>query len=390
MTNTMSKPINTTINKHIDKQIDKNIDANNQIENIIPKYLKGELALKSCKLPDLKALARYCKLRITGTKPELVERIEMHFKKNKSASVIQAVFRGHLVRFSIRLRGCALKERTKCVNDSDFYTMDPLNEIEYNDFYSYVDKQSFIYGFSVSSLIALFKRKGHITNPYNREKLDFKTMNEIFLLYKLNQILYPEPVLVKPNANATTAITNQVVQVASLPVPATPAQPATSTPVPLPPPLPVVQNNDPRITELRERMNVIQSRSTEERTRELFMEMDQLGNYTNPSWFSNLTDRGLVNLFRYLYDIWTYRGQLTQQTKNRICSLQNPFHGMANLQTIEIDELRKHCLHVMEHMVYTGIDVEFQRIGTLHVLSAMTLVSLPARQAMYWLYEGMV
>jgi hypothetical protein len=379
MTNAMSKPIIS----------DKHIDANNLIENIIPKYLKGELALKSCKLPDLKAFARNYKLRITGTKPELIERIEMHFKKNKSASVIQAVFRGHLVRFSIRLRGCALKERTKCVNDSDFYTMDPLNEIEYNDFYSYVDKQSFIYGFSVSSLIALFKRKGHITNPYNREKLDFKTMNEIFLLYKLNQILYPEPVVIKPNATTAPTMTNQVVRVASLPVPATPAQPAAST-TPVPPPLPVAQNNDPRITELRERMNVIQSRSTDDRIRELFMEMDQLGNYTNTSWFSNLTDRGLVNLFRYLYDIWTYRGQLTQQTKNRICSLQNPFLGMTNLQTLEVDELRKHCLHVMEHMVYTGIDIEFQRIGTLHVLSAMTLVSLPARQAMYWLYEGLV
>jgi hypothetical protein len=374
MTNAMSKPIIQP----------------DDIDYRISKYEKGELAIKSCKLPDLKAIARNYKLRITGTKPELIERIETYFKKNKKACMIQALFRGHLVRFSIRLRGCALKERTKCVNDSDFYTMDPLNEIEYNDFYSYVDKQSFIYGFSVSSLIALFKRKGHITNPYNREKLDFKTMNEIFLLYKLNNILCvkPPPVIEKP-------VVNQVVQVASLPVPAL-AQPAVpSAPAPVPTSIPVenpaqVLSLSPQQSELRERMNVIQSRTTEERMRELFMEMDQLGNYTNETWFSNLTDRGLLNFFRYLYDIWTYRGQLTRQTKTRICSLQDPFYGMANLQTVGIDELRKHCLHVMEHMVYTGVDIEFQRIGTLHVLSALTLVSMPARQAMYWLYEGLV
>jgi len=372
MTNTMSKPIIHT----------------DDIENRISKYEKGELAIKSCKLPDLKAIARNYKLRITGTKPELIERIETYFKKNKKACMIQALFRGHLVRFSIRLRGCALKERTKCINDSDFYTMDPLNEIEYNDFYSYVDKQSFIYGFSVSSLIALFKRKGHITNPYNREKLDFKTMNEIFLLYKLNNILCasPPPVIEKP-------VVNQVVQVASLPGPAL-AQPAVPS-VPIPPPIPVetptqVLSLSPQQSELRERMNVIQSRSTEDRMRELFMEMDQLGNYTNETWFSNLTDRGLINFFRYLYDIWTFRGQLTLQTKMRICSLQDPFYSTANVQTLDIDELRKHCLHVMEHMVYTGVDIEFQRIGTLHVLSALTLVSMPARQAMYWLYEGLV
>jgi hypothetical protein len=373
MTNAMSKP---------SMPID-------DIENRISKYKKGELAIKSCKLPDLKAFAKYYKLRVTGTKPELVERIETYFKKNKNATIIQALFRGHLVRFSIRLRGCALKERIKCVNDSDFYTLDPINEIEYNDFYSYVDKQGFIYGFSVSSLIALFKRKGHITNPYNREKLDFKTMNEIFLLYKLNNILYSDPVV---ENHIAKPLVNQVVQVASLPGPGQLAQPIAPI---LTPSIPVetptqVLNITPQQSELRERMNIIQSRSTEDRMRELFMEMDQLGNYTNITWFSSLTDRGLVNFFRYLYDIWTYRGQLTRQTKNRISSLQDPFYGMANLQTLDLDELRKHCLHVMEHMVYTGVDIEFQRIGTLHVLSALTLVSLPARQAMYWLYEGLV
>jgi hypothetical protein len=360
------------------------------IEIIISKYKKGELELKACKLPDLKSIARYYKLRITGAKPELIERINTHFQRNKSAAVIQALFRGHLVRFSIRLRGCALKERTKCVNDSDFYTLDPINEIEYNDFYSYVDKQSFIYGFSVSSLIALFKRKGHITNPYNREKLDFKTMNEIFLLYKLNKLLYSEPIVENPIAKP---LVNQVVQVASLPGP---GAAASAAPAPTPAPsIPVetpaqVLNITPQQCELRGRMNVIQSRTIEDRMRELFMEMDQLGNYTNPDWFSSLTDRGLINFFRYLYDIWTYRGQLTRQTKTRISSLQDPFYGLTNLQTVELDELRKHCLHVMEHMVYTGVDIEFQRIGTLHVLSALTLVSLPARQAMYWLYEGLV
>jgi hypothetical protein len=368
MTNAMSKP---------SMPID-------DIENIISKYKKGELAIKSCKLPDLKAIARNYKLRITGTKSELIERIETYFKKNKNAGIIQAIFRGHLVRFSIRLRGCALKERTKCVNDSDFYTLDPINEIEYNDFYSYVDKQGFIYGFSVSSLIALFKRKGHITNPYNREKLDFKTMNEIFLLYKLNNILYSEPVV---ENHIAKPLVNQVVQVASLPGPT--AQSILAPSIPVETPVQVL-NITPQQSELRERMNIIQSRSTEDRMRELFMEMDQLGNYTNITWFSSLTDRGLINFFRYLYDIWTYRGQLTRQTKTRISSLQDPFYGLTNLQTVELEELRKHCLHVMEHMVYTGVDIEFQRIGTLHVLSALTIVSLPARQAMYWLYEGLV
>ena len=380
------------------------------------KYYKGELSINKCKLPELKDMARCFKIRITGTKPELVDRIELFFKKTKCAIQIQSMFRGHLVRFSIRLRGRALKERTLCVNDTDFYTLDPLNEIEYNDFYSYTDKTKFIYGFSVSSLISLFKRSGYITNPYNREKLDFKTMNEIFLLYKLNNILYPVASIEKPTvviekqltnqvipaitATTTTTMqstesiqTNQLLSVASNIINTNNTSSPVATENMLVQNVPVIHNSinmapDQQI--MLERMNEIQSKPTETRIRELFMEIDQLGNYTQEEWFTSLSARGVVHLIRYLHDIWNYRGQLTSVIKSRICSLRDPFYNMnTNVQDITMDALRKECLNIMEHMVYTGIDIEYQRIGTLHVLSAFTLVSIPARQSMYWLYEGL-
>ena len=351
-------------------------------------YDSKKFDIKTYKLPELKNIARYYKIRITGTKPELVERITTFIKKNKSATRIQSVFRSHLVRLSIRLRGCCLKNRKLCVNDSDFYTLDPISEIEHNDFYSYTDKKGFVYGFSISSLISLFKRKGNITNPYNREKMDFKTMNEIFLVYKLNRILYPG-MFIETVANPAENI--------QVPIP------VQNIPVIVPNVNTNIQDTLQVATEipgisaipqfgLVERMNMIQARTTDERILELFMEIDQLGNYTQSYWFSNLSERGLIYFYRYLYDIWTHRGQLSSQTKQCICPLQDPFSNIfrVNLQTADINELRRHCLFVMEHMVYTGTDIEYQKIGALHVLSAMTLISLPARQSMYWLYEGLV
>jgi hypothetical protein len=370
----MSKPINT--------------DAINI--NVIDKlniYDNANFDIKKYKLPELKSIARYYKIRITGTKPELVERITTYFKKNKCATRIQSVFRSHLVRLSIRLRGCCLKDRKLCVNDSDFYTLDPISEIEHNDFYSYTDKKGFIYGFSVSSLISLFKRKGNITNPYNREKMDFKTMNEIFLVYKLNRILYPDMFIESssPAENIQVPIPVQNVPVI-LPNMNTNIQETVQDQITIPVITAIPQSG------LAERMNMIQSRTIDERTQELFMEIDQLGNYTQSSWFSNLSERGLIYFYRYIYDIWSHRGQLTAQVKQNISPLQDPFSNIfrINLQLSDINELRKHCLFVMEHMVYTGTDIEYQKIGTLHVLSALTLVSLPARQSMYWLYEGLV
>ena len=380
MTNMMSKPINT--------------DAINI--NIIDKlniYDSKKFDIKTYKLPELKNIARYYKIRITGTKTELIERITTFIKKNKSATLIQSVFRSHLVRLSIRLRGSCLKNRTLCVNDSDFYTLDPIAEIEHNDFYSYTDKKGFIYGFSVSSLISLFKRNGNITNPYNREKMDFKTMNEIFLVYKLNRILYPDmfiETVASPAENIQ--VPNPVQNISS-------TEPNTSVISNVQESLqnqPIISNIHTNIpisqSGLAERMNIIQSRTTDERIQELFMEIDQLGNYTQSSWFSNLSDRGLIFFYRYLYDIWAHRGQLSPQTKRNICPLLDPFSNIfrVNLQTADINELRRRCLFVMEHMVYTGTDIEYQKIGALHVLSAMTLISLPARQSMYWLYEGLV
>ena len=379
MTNMMSKPINT--------------DAINI--NIIDKlniYDSKKFDIKTYKLPELKNIARYYKIRITGTKPELIERITTFIKKNKSATRIQSVFRSHLVRLSIRLRGNCLKNRTLCVNDSDFYTLDPIAEIEHNDFYSYTDKRGFIYGFSVSSLISLFKRKGNITNPYNREKMDFKTMNEIFLVYKLNRILYPDmfiETVASPAENIQVPIPVQNIP-SIVPNMNTNVQESVQEQIAIPIITPII----PTIPQsgLAERMNMIQSRTTDERIQELFMEIDQLGNYTQSSWFSNLSDRGLIYFYRYLYDIWAHRGQLSSQTKRNICPLLDPFSNIfrVNLQTADINELRRHCLFVMEHMVYTGTDIEYQKIGALHVLSAMTLISLPARQSMYWLYEGLV
>jgi hypothetical protein len=35
----------------------------------------------------------------------------------------------------------------------------------------------------------------------------------------------------------------------------------------------------------------------------------------------------------------------------------------------------------MENMVYSGIDIEYQRLGALYVLSALTLVSPAARNS---------
>ena len=148
-----------------------------QIDDEILSYIdfyKNKMDISKLKLVQLKAIARKNKLPVSGTKPILISRVKQFFIESHASSLIQKIFRGHLVRHSFIIRGPGFKDLKKCVNDTDFITLDPLDEIDFHDFYSYQDSVGFIYGFAVSSLIALFRKKGKLINPYNREKIDSK------------------------------------------------------------------------------------------------------------------------------------------------------------------------------------------------------------------------
>jgi hypothetical protein len=339
-------------------------------------YFKNSIVLKTFKIPQLKLIARENNLHVSGSKPVLIERIHNHFTQSIHAIPIQKIFRGHLIRKLMTLKGEAFKNKKLCVNESDFYTLDPLEDIPYDEFYSYKDSKNFVYGFNISSLITLFKQKGKIINPYNREKVDFKIMNDIFTLYKLTKIIFPHIFNEKPDEPTTIPITNN--------------QPHQNR---------VVTNvtNNHQLTEnvdLHNRMQHIREKPINTRILELFMEIDLLGNYTNIGWFNNLEKREYIRYYRYLYDIWHYRGQMTHETKRRICRLHDPFINTSlsslNLPTTTTDDCRAVCLYIMENMVYTGIDVEYQKLGALHVLSVLTIVSMDARRNMMWLYESLV
>jgi SAP domain len=338
-------------------------------------YFKNSVVLKNFKIPELKLIARENNLRVSGSKPLLIERIHEHFTNSVCAVSIQKLFRGFMVRLLFRLKGEAFKNKKLCVNESDFYTLDPLENIPYDEFYSYKDDKNFIYGFSISSLITLFKQKGKIINPYNREKVDFKIMNDIFTLYKLTNLIFPY-------------IFNEKKE--QQPIRYTNSQPDENR---------IISNvSNPgqsnQNIELHNRMQRIREKPINIRILELFMEIDLLGNYTDSNWFTNLEKREYIRFYRYLLDIWHYRGQLTHETKRRICRLHDPFINTSlsslNLPTSTTEDCRAICLYIMENMIYTGIDIEYQKIGTLHVLSVLTIVSLDARRNMPWLYESLV
>lgn len=335
-------------------------------------YIQNKVLLNKYKLPELKTINKQYNLNITGTKKVLIKRIEDYFFRNKNAIKIQKCFRKYINHLFVILRGPSVFKRSLCVNETDGYTLEPLDEIPFEKFYSYIDKKNFIYGFDIFSLLQIYKKNGKIINPYTRERFDNKIINEIICLGKIIHILQPELFEdekkqsdIIQNPQNVSFIRNRYLNVNSY--------------------------NEYQVS-LINKLQEIRNRSVQTRINDLFVEIDLLGNYTQSIWFSQLQKNDYIRFFRLLHNFWNVRGQLSIETKNNICQLFDPFLNLRISQSIfdlPINQIQETCLHVMEDMIYCGIDNEYRKLGALHVLSILTIVSIPARNNMIWLYESL-
>lgn len=440
--------------------------------------------LMNYRLVDLKKLAKFNRLKVTATKPQLVDRIHRFFIQHICATKIQKYLRRFFVLRSFRLRGPAYGQLNLCVNETDFFTLEPLSEIPKQDFFSYSVTQgesTFCYGFNINSLIHLLKRKGTlITNPYNREALPELVVGDIIRLYLYMIMFFPSHVDQEDNVPPYERHLflqpvkysqflrgcyygfprpAPVVDRSRVPLPTTPppqrrrilpptirtddSPPPQATTVPVPPgaprrlrrgqhlgtsddnrdlptPFPFLDDEDDdesvesrdsgdddaasvdalpgaivlnHIDSMMHQLEQLRRNPLPMRIQELFIEMDQLGNYTDMSWFHLLTKRECFILYGHLFENWRYRSRLLPHVKMRICPLGDPFHGVMP-RRMRIDDvtdlqLRTGCITVMENMVYTAMDIEDRKLGTLHVLTALTSVSLGARVALPWLFDAM-
>lgn len=370
----LDKPLQNTLHPVKSKQIKSSKNSSELPIISYENYVNQDMSLDKYKLVQIKDAAKTYKLRSSGRKQEVIERIITFFNRNKFAISIQRAFRNWICRYIIQLRGSGLQDRQICVNDTDFCTMEPLDEIENDYFFSFTDENKFTYGFNVTSLIEMFKRNNK-SNPYNREQLSNTTIKNIISLYNLSFILCTDfskmnlPYIVQSTRN------NRIRRSLNIDY-----SPITRT---------ITNMED---LERYNNIRSIRSNTIDNRIAELFIEIDLLGNYTNREWFDNLDLRDYIRLYRKLYEIWYYRSELTRDIQNNICPFYSPFDGIFTRpllhSEIRLEQIKTACLIVIENMVYSGINDDFRKIGTLHALSALTMVSSGARVTLPWLYES--
>jgi hypothetical protein len=359
-TNSSLKKLKNVNNKQNDTETDGNIDdereystKNKNMATIIAPPVKKKLTIytyeqlktEKYKMDELRKLCMQYKVSRAGNKEEITKRLYDYCKNSIVPLKIQKVVRGFLHRKLIKLRGPAFRKRNVCTNETDFFTMDEMHEIPYEQFYSYKDMDGFIYGFNILSLHNLISKEGDTTkNPYNRNSITSDIKQDIRRIVKLSALLKM--------------------------------------------PLDIVIKQD--IIDPRKRMEL--------RILELFQTINSYGNYANSEWFLELNHIGHIRFARELFDIWNYRAQLSNLKKYEICPPHgSPFLGTPyftnaasnmTLVNLGIDVLLRFNVQIIENLVKSAIDVDNKTLGSFYVLTALTLVSEPAREAMPWLYEA--
>jgi len=296
---------------------------------------------------QLKEICDFYKLKKNGNKNELIAKIYNHLKYSLYAIKIQKVVRGKFMRNYTRLAGPAfkIKDRKLCLNNTDFATLEPVNEIPYNQFFSFTDEEGTVYGCDITSLFELLCKRNKydisgkkaLLNPYNRMSVGSSLLTNFSLYLRLAKI-----------------------------------------------------NGIEHITTIEEEI-IDPSKQLEMKILELFQYINELGNYADSSWFSNLSRHMIVLFIREVYDIWHYRAQLTPDTMISIVPPHgNPFIGM-NLQLAQTqpDEcVKKQAVKIIEYLIKSGHTTDNRSLGAYYVLAALTLVSEDARNALLWLFQS--
>lgn len=336
---------NIRMNKKLNKI--NNNDENEQL-SMLTIHDYNKLTENNYNIQQLKTFAKYYKLKISGNKNELINRLYIFLFLSSYIIKIQKIFRGKLQRKFNLYFGPALKQREICTNDTDFVTMDDLKDLPYGQFYSFKDNDGRVYGFDIASIYNLiFKNTDTINiskiggiNPYNRNKIPSFVMIDLKMIVRTSKTLK-----IKINLDFETDLGN-----------------------------------------------VSTTKTVEMRTLSLFQNIDSLGNYSSPEWFLTLNRNQLIKFLRELSDIWNYRAQLSIETKQNICPpTGDPFRNI-NLSYIlnenDLLNIKKAILDVLEKFVNNGVDRDSKTLGAYYVLGALTLVNDSAASSLPWLFQS--
>lgn len=391
---------------------------------VIPTIYEDDKITMKLSLSQMKDICRHHRVMVTGNKTILYDRIKTYFKSVKALINIQSCMRRMNAQTMIKLHGPALHNRSICVNDMDIMGTD-LIDIPMDYFYSFTD-QGFTYGFDVVSFMKLIqdnKSSKKTKNPYTRDNIDEVIISEFYQLLRQMKLHNREikfDYSHNEDDNNNTFESNDTLQHqlhnqtqgqthGQLTTSVSHINQSNNTSLGLGNITDQLNNSNVNIiiTETNNsvlNITISQTQDTYEHTLtitplqiehgifDVFNEIDRHGHYTDANWVINLTVERLRIFIKEMCDIFSYRAGLTDSVKRNIIPPRGQI-GEVNLRqwlivTNDINHLRLKALKIMRKLIFYGLTDNDKALGTFYVLTALTIASSQAAQAMPWLYQS--
>lgn len=317
----------------------------------IPELNEYNLFLKfnySCF--QLTQICKYYKQKVSGNKNEKIYRLYNYLKYSNYATNIQKVIRGFLARRLFQIK--SLGHLCKCVNDTDFLTLEEIKNIELKQLIVIKqddgDNRVFYYAFNILSLWNLIEnarleKKKIIENPFTREQMNYRILEKKGrLIFRLTKAVYGEKINIE------------------------------------------FKDDEEEIISLEKKYK--------KEVVDLFQKIDTIGNFiTDTKWLLNLSKYNQICFLKELRDCWEYRLQLTNEIKRNVCPPNGrPFEAinMTDLAHRPSLYVLRRVLRIMTKFVDTGVDNKSKNLGIFYVLGALTMLSQEAANALPWMYES--
>tara|TARA_B100001057_G_C22845209_1_gene948742 strand:- start:663 stop:2198 length:1536 start_codon:yes stop_codon:yes gene_type:complete len=302
----------------------------------ITKLTELEIILKNGKNDD-KSIIDERKRNILELKQQymhstlvsLFETIVIAYLNYDKVIKIQNNFKKYLIHKNIKYRGYGLYCRKLCVNDTDFYSLDTLEDIPNNKFFSYKDARGFVFGFHIDSINELFKKKrGRVKNPYNRDYFSLDVKDKLTYLTSKN-------------------------------------------------------NKNIKLDQHKIAFKI----SVRLKTIDVFTKIDLFGYQTNIDWIYEKSTTTLKYFYKKLSNYWNYRLGLSTQLKRKILPEHDLVLANRNILTSTLDKykLLDKILNVLDALVSNGEGEDDKNLGSIIILHALSEISDECAASNPWL-----
>jgi hypothetical protein len=258
-------------------------------------------------------------------------------KELKAICVIQKMWRKLSPFIFIRQHGIGFYQKNKSVNETELFTLEPIDSISNLYYYSFVDSKKNLWSFDIRSLSKIISFGEVKKNPYTREPF---------------------------SSNLMTSIRN-------------------------------------RITWLRKRKYCVlypigveftQEQLWSQKVLDFFMKIESFGYYVSCEWFTDMSIQDHKKFYRTLYELWNYRLGLTNEDRLRIAPGSKPLFKYI---PDELNNYRSHTLQwwatlnlaLIEALLTRSVDKEQQKLGATYCVMGLVATTPIAAESFPWMAE---